>query len=210
MMLPKGWTRAPLGECARFLSGNTPSKEDTDYWGGEFPWITAKDMKRLCLNQSGLGLTANGKSVSTIAPAGSILVLTRGMTLLKDLPVGIAMREMAFNQDIKALVANEEINPWFLAYQLISNKSEILNLVDTAGHGTGRLDTDLLKQYEIDLPPKKEQQAISEAIQVWDRSIGLYEAQVAKLRVERRDLMRNLLTGKRRISLSETDEDTSA
>lgn len=93
-MLPEGWKRGPLRDFARFQSGGTPSKERSDYWGGEFPWVTAKDMKTLCLTGSESRLTKSGKEVAAIAPALSVLVLTRGMTLLKDLPVGLAMREV--------------------------------------------------------------------------------------------------------------------
>lgn len=197
-MVPNGWKKISLGDCSRFLSGNTPSKERADYWGGQFPWVTAKDMKSLCLEKSELRLTEQGKTVAAIAPANSILVLTRGMTLLKDLPVGLASRELAFNQDVKALIAKPEIDPWFLAYQLVVNKREILDLVDTAGHGTGRLDTELLKQFEILLPSKKEQEKIASMIRVWDQAITISEKLLANSRKQKQTLIQELLTGKRR------------
>jgi hypothetical protein len=182
-MLPEGWKRGPLGDFVRLQSGGTPSKERSDYWGGEFPWVTAKDMKTLCLTGSELRLTKSGKEVAAIAPALSVLVLTRGMTLLKDLPVGLAMREVSFNQDVKALIAKDGIDPWFLAYQLLANKSEILDLVDTAGHGTGRLDTELLKEFEISIAPLEEQRAAAQIIRAWEEAIATAE----KLLVNSRD-----------------------
>jgi type I restriction enzyme, S subunit len=174
-MLPEGWKRVPLGECARFQSGGTPSKERGDYWGGDFPWVTAKDMKTLCLTGSELRLTKSGKEVAAIAPALSVLVLTRGMTLLKDLPVGLVMQEASFNQDVKALIAKDGVDPWYLAYQLVANKSEILDLVDTAGHGTGRLDTELLKGFEVPIAPPEEQRAAAQIIRVWEAAIATAE-----------------------------------
>ena len=198
-MLPEGWKRVPLGECARFQSGGTPSKERGDYWGGDFPWVTAKDMKTLCLTGSELRLTKSGKEVAAIAPALSVLVLTRGMTLLKDLPVGLVMQEASFNQDVKALIAKDGIDPWFLAYQLLANKSEILDLVDTAGHGTGRLDTELLKAFEIPVAPPKEQQAAARIIRAWDAAITITEKLLANSRRQKQVLMQQLLTGKRRL-----------
>lgn len=198
-MLPEGWKRVPLGECAKFLSGNTPSKERSDFWGGNFPWVTAKDMKTLYLARSELGLTELGKGVAAIAPPMSVLVLTRGMTLLKDLPVGIAMREIGFNQDVKALVPKAGIDSCFLAYQLLANKSEILDLVDTAGHGTGRLDTDLLKSFEIPIAPIDEQERIAAILQTWDTAIGTIEQQLQAYRKEKRALMQQLLAGKHRV-----------
>lgn len=198
-MLPEGWKRIPLGECARFQSGGTPSKERDDYWGGNFPWVTAKDMKTLCLAGSELRLTEAGKAVAAIAPAFSVLVLTRGMTLLKDLPIGLAMQDVSFNQDVKALIAKDGIDPWFLAYQLLANKSEILDLVDTAGHGTGRLDTELLKAFEVSIAPLEEQQAIVQIIQSWEDAISATENLLANSRQQKQALMQKLLTGKKRL-----------
>ncbi len=197
-MLPEGWKRVPLGECARFQSGGTPSKERGDYWGGDFPWVTAKDMKTLCLTGSELRLTKSGKEVAAIAPALSVLVLTRGMTLLKDLPVGLAMQEVSFNQDVKALIAKDGIDPWYLAYQLVANKSEILDLVDTAGHGTGRLDTELLKGYEVSIAPQEEQRAAAQIIRAWEAAIATAEKLLANSRRQKQALMWGLLSGKRR------------
>jgi len=70
-MLPEGWSRKTLEKCAKFLSGNTPSKDNAHYWNGDFPWVTARDMKSFWLNGASLGLTAEGKKVASIAPAGS-------------------------------------------------------------------------------------------------------------------------------------------
>ena len=203
-MLPEDWKTASLGSCAQFVSGGTPSKESAEYWGGDFPWVTARDMKSLRLFKSALTLTEKGRAVAAVAavaPSNSILVLTRGMTLLKDLPVCLIQREMAFNQDVKALIAMDGIDPLFLAYQILINKPGILGLVDTAGHGTGRLDTDLLKQYEIRLAPLEEQQRIVKAIRTWDDAEARSQRQLELLKEEKKALMIDLLAGKRRLRL---------
>lgn len=188
-MLPKGWHRSTLGEVAKFLSGNTPSKGNSSYWVGDFPWITARDMKTLWLKDATLGLSETGRTAAAIAPAQSILVLTRGMTLLKDLPVCLIGREMAFNQDIKALVPNATVDATFLAYQLLANKNEILDLVNTAGHGTGRLDTDLLKYSAVVIPPLPEQRRIASILSTWDQVITATQYLLANSRKQRLALL---------------------
>ena len=132
-------------------------------------------MKTLRLHATKLGLSHAGVHEAAVAPSQAVLVLTRGMTLLKDLPVCLIEREMAFNQDIKALVALPEVYASFLAYQLLARKGEILNLVDTAGHGTGRLDTDLLKDSEFWVPPLGEQRRIARILSTWDQAIVVTE-----------------------------------
>ena len=192
-MLPKGWKRKRLSICAKFVSGGTPRKDNLAYWGGSFPWVTAKDMKSLRLGHTGLSLTEAGRGVASVVPAGSILVLTRGMTLLKDLPVCIATREVAFNQDIKALLPTDSIDSVFLTYQIVANKQGILNLVDTAGHGTGRLDTGLLKEFQIDVPPMQEQRSIGSLLTCWDDAIAATMRLLAISRKQKLSLLSKFL-----------------
>lgn len=192
-MLPKGWQRSTIGDCTKFLSGNTPSKENLAYWSGDFPWVTVKDMKTPWIHNTGLKLTQSGKAASSVAPSNSILVVTRGMALLKDLPVSMAMRDVAFNQDIKAIVPNDYLDPRFFAYQLLSRKHDVLGLVDTAGHGTGKLDTDLLKSVEIVLPPLPEQRRIANILATWDQAIAATERLISNSRKQAQSLVHHLL-----------------
>ena len=195
----KQWETKQLDEVATFSSGGTPSKEESNYWEGDYPWVSAKDMKSFSIKDAGLKLTPEGLAMAKIAKKGSVLVLVRGMTLLKDLPIGYVERDVAFNQDIKALVARSGVSGLFLAYALIANKNRILNLVNVAGHGTGRLDTTLLKEFPIDFPPLSEQCRIAEVLGVWDESIDLLERLIGKTRSRKQGLMQQLLTGRIRI-----------
>jgi type I restriction enzyme, S subunit len=202
----KLWETKQLDEVATFSSGGTPSKEESNYWEGDYPWVSAKDMKSFSIKDAGLKLTPEGLAMARIAKKGSVLVLVRGMTLLKDLPVGYVERDVAFNQDIKALVAKNGVSGLFLAYALIANKNRILNLVNVAGHGTGRLDTTLLKEFPIDFPPLLEQCRIAEMLGVWDESIDLLERLIGRVRSRKQGLMQQLLTGKRRFKEFEGSE----
>lgn len=199
-MLPKGWKRSTLGECTKLLSGNTPSKERQDYWSGDFPWVTVKDMKTPWLHRTGLTLTQAGKAAASVAPANSILVVTRGMALLKDLPISLAMRDVAFNQDIKAIVPKDGLDSRFLAYQLQSKKHAVLDMVDTAGHGTGKLDTDLLKSVDLVLPPIPEQRRIAQILSTWDQAIAATERLLLNSQEQKLLLSQQMLTGKVRLN----------
>jgi type I restriction enzyme S subunit len=122
------------------------------------------------------------------------------MTLLKDFPVGIAMRDIAFNQDIKALIAKPGVDPLFLLYLLASNKNGIRQLVNTAGHGTGRLDTEQLKAYPVNLPAVNEQTKIAQTLSTWDKAIETTEKLIENSKEQQKALMQQLLTRKRRLS----------
>lgn len=168
------WRESTLGNVTDFLSGGTPSKSRADYWNGSIPWVSAKDMKQFRLQDTEDHVTEIGASSGTrLAPAGSVLLLVRGMTLLNDLPICIVAKPMTFNQDVKALRPNTSVIGDFLPYLILGNKDRLLSRVDLAGHGTGRLNSDELKALEIGLPPKAEQRAIAHILGTLDDKIEL-------------------------------------
>ena len=204
-MVPNGWEAVEVDDLAKFSSGGTPSKQNEEYWNGSEPWISGKDLKTHYLCSSIDKLTEKGFAAAKKAPKGSTLVLVRGMTLLKDFPVGYATRELSFNQDIKALVPLKNVDGLYLSFLLSGDKHKIMNLVSTAGHGTGRLDTNLLKQHPVNLPPFSEQQKIAKILSTWDKAISTTERLIDNSTQQKKALMQQLLTGKKRL-LDESGE----
>ena len=166
------WEEKTLGNCADWHSGGTPSKSNGAYWSGSIPWVSAKDMKsfRLHDTEDHISLHAVGRG-GKVVPAKTILLLVRGMTLHNDVPICMTMREMAFNQDIKALQPVTGVDNTFLAYWLLAHKPDLLASVDHAGHGTGRLVTETLKGKPVRLPPLSEQRAIASVLGMLDDKI---------------------------------------
>ena len=112
----EGWKSVAISDLASFQSGGTPNKGEPSYWGGPIPWVTVRDVKVMRLNGVGESLTTAGADTVRIVPAGTILILVRGMGLFKDLPVVLCDREVTFNQDIKALVPKDGIDSEYLAF----------------------------------------------------------------------------------------------
>lgn len=100
------------------------------------------------------------------------------------------MRELAINQDIKGLVPKESISPFFLAYSLLSMETELLQMVEAAGHGTGRLDTESLKDLSIWLPERKFQDVVVDILSTWDTAIEKTE----KISEKRSECLNSLIT----------------
>ena len=171
---PADWQEARLGDVVRLVSGGTPSKGRAAYWDGEIPWVSARDMKKFRLRDTSHHVTAEGLANGTRqVPAGTVLLLTRGMRLLKELPVCVTERPMAFNQDIKALLVRARLEPSFLPYLVVGSERRLLNLVDLAGHGTGRINSDELRALDVRLPPTCEQRAIAHILGTLDDKIEL-------------------------------------
>jgi type I restriction enzyme, S subunit len=43
--LPQNWKRQKLKYVARFIGGGTPDKTKSEFWNGDIPWVSPKDMK---------------------------------------------------------------------------------------------------------------------------------------------------------------------
>lgn len=134
-----------LGDLVTFTSGGTPSKSNPNYWNGNIPWISAKTMKMERVTTSDLFITEDGlRAGSRLAKQGSILILTRGSGLFNDIPICLAEKDLAFNQDIKCLNSCTSIDNKFIFYWLLSQKEYLSTKVGSTGIGAGKFDTDIL------------------------------------------------------------------
>lgn len=159
--------RVPLKKIGRWISGSTPSRDRKDFWDGDFPWVSPKDMKNdiICDSVEKITASALNAGVSRI-PTNSILIVVRGMILAHTFPVGITSREVVINQDMKGIIPNKDFLPLFIFHWFKSNTERILRLTEESTHGTKRLATDSLHDMKIIKLPLEEQQ----------RAIDIFEA----------------------------------
>ncbi|WP_109422284.1 restriction endonuclease subunit S [Aeromonas caviae] len=157
------WISTTLGEVTSWMSGGTPKKDVAAYWNGDIPWISANSMYGTRYSDSDLRITREGlANGSRLAPESSVLLLVRGGALHNRIPVGIATREVAFNQDVKALLAKRDrLNPWYLLFWLMGQERFLLDsVVEFTGIGAGKLDTQRMQALPFLLPKLEEQNTI--------------------------------------------------
>lgn len=135
-----------------------------------------------------------------MVPSGTLLILVRGMSLFKSIPLGVTVRELAINQDLKGLIPNGKASSEFLAYNLLSHEGTLLQMVESAGHGTGRLDTDTLKDFMLRVPHRDEQDRIVCVIATWDTSIEKTEQLIAAKENHLKAIEHQLLTARKRLN----------
>jgi len=166
------WQKLALGDLTEWSSGGTPPKSNPEFWGGDIPWISASSMKTGRLSESDRTLTPEGlKRGSRLTRKGNVLLLVRGSELHKRIPVGIAVRDVSFNQDVKALCAKNGLDKDFLYYWLAGNETMLLSKVENTGIGAGKLDTNVLKNLPVLLPPGPEQRRIAHILGTLDDKI---------------------------------------
>lgn len=157
------WKEYRLGDIVKFSSGGTPSKTNQEYWGGNIPWISASSMEGYKYSDSKLKITKLGlENGSRLAPKNSILLLVRGSILHQKIQVGILEKDVSFNQDVKCLQPIEKfIDPWFLLFWFKSEEKNLLNIVESTGIGAGKLDTQVLQNLIVRVPPKIERERLN-------------------------------------------------
>ncbi len=189
------WAAKSLDRLVAIQSGATPSKANSNFWGGLIPWVSAKDMKRMFLEDTEEHISKEAvRNGARLVPPGTLLVLTRGMTLLKDVPICVLRREMSFNQDVKALRPRSGVNGLFLALMLVGNKDNLLALVNIAGHGTGKIDTDELKRLKLRLPDSAEQTRIADCLTSLDDLIATESEKLETIKTHKKGLMQQLFS----------------
>ncbi len=191
----------PLRDAGTWLSGGTPSTSSPDFWDGELPWISAASLKDFFIWNSERRLSAAGVEAATnIVPEGSLLMIVRGMSLKTEFRFGVAQRRVAFGQDCKAIIP--KIPSSMLALALRASRHDILKLVDEAGHGTGRLSTDLLTEYEIEVP---DDASVTRTLDALLSRGAVAKAESHELASLRDALLPGLLSGEIRVAEASTE-----
>lgn len=152
----RGWDTLPFDKVGSFKSGGTPSKSRADFWDGQFPWVSPKDMKVVNIQETQDHISEsvfNETTLKRISPL-HLLIVVRGMILAHSFPVAINAIEVAINQDMKAIKPIERFNAIYLLHCLHSLKRKILMLISDAGHGTKRFDSTAIKKLFIPVPPR--------------------------------------------------------
>jgi type I restriction enzyme S subunit len=164
--LAPNWVMRPIASLCHILSGGTPPTAQTQYWDGDIPWVSAKDLKASRLRDAIDHVSPSAIGAGTrLAPAGSVFLLVRGMGLAKDLPVALALRPMAFNQDVKALIPKQPGTGPFIRAAIYSNRKQLLSRIVPSAHGTLTLNLDDIETFEIPVPADdQEAKAIGDAL----------------------------------------------
>lgn len=189
------WKEVRLGDVSTSWSGGTPSRKKPEFYGGNIPWIKSGEVNasRVTATSETITEIALKQSSARMVKRGNILVAMYGATAGV---VSIAGIDAAINQAILAVDPQEGIENSFL-HRSIEFAMETTKRLTQGGQPN--LNAAIIRATKIFLPEADEQRLIATAIEDSQNQIeGLFE-QVAQLRTEKKALMQQLLTGKRRV-----------
>ena len=126
---PKGWEKKKLKEFGEVKTGNTPSRKKPEYYGNYIEWIKSDNINtpNTYLTKSEEMLSELGIKIGRTAPKGSVLVTCIAGSLSCIGNIAIADRNVAFNQQINAIIPNNKANEFFIYHLILNSKSYIQN-----------------------------------------------------------------------------------
>lgn len=193
-IIPQEWEVKKLKDISKVLTGSTPSTTDLSNYGSDYMFVSPVDMSenKKYIYKTEKMLSRKGYSISRKMPIGSVLYTCIGSTIGK---IGIASSELTSNQQINAIICNEDNE--FLYYVLLYNTGRIRKLA-------GEQAVPIIKKSDFEnlnfpIPPLAEQKKIAEILCTWDDAIEKQSRLIEKLELRKRGLMQRLLTGKTRL-----------
>ena len=195
------WREMKLGDVTSTSSGGTPKSTVEEYYDGGVLWASVADMtacKKFIYSTSRtlspLGLK---NSSARMFPENTVLIAmyaSIGET-------AIVQKAMSTSQAILGIQAKSELHYVFLYYLLTAQKTKLKSL---GQQGTqSNLNAGMMKALKIALPPFDEQKMIAEVISTSEEEVEALQAKLQTLKTEKTALMQQLLTGKRRVKLTE-------
>lgn len=198
------WTETPISRMGAVVAGGTPDSTNPDYWGGDIAWATPTDITKLRTRHiagteryvTPLGLSS---SSAKRLPVGTVIVCTRATVGA----LAIAAVPMATNQGFKNIVPNAKHNSDFVYYLLRQNKKA---LVRAAGGSTfAEVSKADFEKLTFQVPCIDEQRSIAAVLICADEALEKLQSKLTMLQQEKSALMQQLLTGKRRVKVTEEE-----
>ena len=177
---PKGWPRKPICEIGKVITGNTPPRANPGHYGTHIEWIKSDNINtpHYYLTKASEGLSESGKAVARTVPAGSILV-----TCIAGSPecIGNAAmtdREVAFNQQINALVPVSGDTRFLYAQILVGKR--LIQEASTSGM-KGMVSKGRFEQIMLILPPIELQREFARRVTAAEKLKTAQRASLAEL-----------------------------
>lgn len=194
------WESKTIGQlCVSIRGGGTPSKAIADYWGGQIPWATVKDLSNF--NPKGtldhISTRGVAESAARVVPAGELIVSVR-MLIARAVQFSV---DVAINQDLKVLNLKQEVDPTFLRYWFNLNEESFARAA--GGSTVSGISTTELASKIVDLPPIEEQAGIAHVLQDADEELNALMRRLQSARNVKDGMMQELLTGRTRLPVEE-------
>lgn len=161
--LPEGWVWKKLKDLGKVETGTTPPKSNPEFYSDEYPFYKPTDLEASDnVVKSTDGLSKLGIERARFVPEFSTLVTCIGATIGKT---GFIKRGGGFNQQINAIIPNDNVVPKFIYYQAISPKFQEKIIENASATTLPILNKSKFENLEMVICDKSEQHHIVSEIE---------------------------------------------
>lgn len=197
VVIPQQWGLPQIKDIASISSGSTPNRNNSEYWNGNIAWVTTGELSSGHVNHTSELITVKAvkETKMRIYPQGTLLMAMYGQGKTRG-TVAILEIDAAVNQACAAITVKDGKSK-FLFYQLKNSYQDIRKLSNTGNQEN--LNADIIKTYQVPWAPDEEQERISTILTTQDKVIELKEKRLSEKQRQKKYLMQQLLTGKKRL-----------
>ena len=198
---PKSWDKSRIDKVCRLSSGSTPRRDAVENFAGDILWVTSGELKRRTIEDTRekISETAVVNSHLEIYDPGTVVIAIYGLEAAGIRgTVSIIGKQCTISQACMAFTEFKGIDNEFFYYWYLNN-GQVIGLRYAQGTKQQNLSTDIVGSFPICFPSQGEQQKIATILTTQDRVIELKEKQLAGKQRQKKYLMQQLLTGKKRL-----------
>lgn len=198
---PKSWDKSRIDKICRLSSGSTPRRDAVENFAGDILWVTSGELKRRTIEDTRekISETAVVNSHLEIYDPGTVVVAIYGLEAAGIRgTVSIIGKQCTISQACMAFTEFKGIDNEFFYYWYLNN-GQVIGLRYAQGTKQQNLSTDIVGSFPICFPSQGEQQKIAAILTTQDKVIELKEKRLAEKQRQKKYLMQQLLTGKKRL-----------
>ncbi len=185
---PNGYAKRQLKETCIVITGNTPSRAVSEYYGEHIEWIKTDNIVNGLINPTPAveSLSEKGMTVSRTVEKNSILMACIAGSITSIGRVCVTDRKVAFNQQINAIVPGS-YNVLFLYVLLQISKEYLVEEINMALKGI--LSKSKLEEKSFIVPPMELQEQFAAFVEQTDKSKLTIQQSLDKLELIKKALM---------------------
>lgn len=198
---PKSWDKSRIDKICRLSSGSTPRRDAVENFAGNILWVTSGELKRRTIEDTRekISETAVVNSHLEIYDPGTVVIAIYGLEAAGIRgAVSIIGKQCTISQACMAFTEFKGIDNEFFYYWYLNN-GQVIGLRYAQGTKQQNLSTDIVGSFPICFPSQGEQQKIAAILTTQDKVIELKEKRLAEKQRQKKYLMQQLLTGKKRL-----------
>ncbi|EFA5273454.1 MULTISPECIES: restriction endonuclease subunit S [Enterobacteriaceae] len=204
MKLKPGWRHVKLSDIAKIKSGSTPLRAEGERYFSTAgtPWVKTLDLNNgeIISTDEKITDTALLETSCSVFPVGTVLVAMYG-GFNQIGRTGLLTIPAAINQALSGLILDrDKAEPAYILNYLNGNV-KLWKKFAASSRKDPNITRDDVCGFPVLLPPLAEQKKIAKILSTWDNAISVTEKLLANSQRQKKALMQQLLTGKKRLGL---------